>query len=97
MARTPCCAAPAGASSFALCTEHLYAALCKSVATLTLVHLCLCCQTAEEDLNLDSEPTIEDTVEEVIIHVLLEPGSSGRKLGWKEDRKLEMNSLRAAL
>ena len=48
---------------------------------LTLFNVYLCCQTTEEDLNLDAEPAAEDTVEEVTIHVLLQPDSLGRKVG----------------
>lgn len=31
------------------------------------INLCLCCQTTEEELNLDVEPTPEDATEEVTI------------------------------
>lgn len=60
---------------------------------LTLFNVYLCCQTTEEDLNLDAEPAAEDTVEEVTIHVLLQPDSLGRKVGWRETWKFEINSL----
>lgn len=36
--------------------------------------MCLCCQTTEEELSLDAEPTTEDAVEEVTICVLLWSG-----------------------
>ena len=50
--------------------------------------MCLfCCQTTEEDLNLDSEPTTEDTGEEVTICVLLF-GEEGGVEGGNERLKL---------
>lgn len=57
-------------------------AVCKDVVPLTLFHIFLCYQTPEEDLNLDSAPTVEDTVEEVTTHVFLHPGYlGGRRSG----------------
>lgn len=57
---------------------------------LTLFNVYLCCQTTEEDLNLDSEPTVEDTVEEVIIHVLLQPDCLGRRWGGGRNGSLKL-------
>lgn len=68
-----------------LCINHLHDAVFKGILVLTLGNVYLCCQTTEEDLNLDSEPTIEDTVEEVIMHALLQPDDLQGKVvgGWK--------------
>lgn len=72
--------------------DRLCDAVYKNVVALTLFPVCLCYQTTEEDLNLDSEPTVQDTVEEVTIHVLLRSDYLGRTVGWREQWKFEMNS-----